>query len=199
VRFVEAVAAGGAMRVTQLLALDGAAAPGVYSLPIALAYEDDRGSRHEDSQRISLLVRRRPRLEIGFYEDVGIGEVGVPLRLPVEVTNIGRTLVNVSRVEITSEQLEIHDGALYVGPLDGGTSGSLEASAVGQVSGTAQVLVTVHYLDDFEQPQVVTAALNVEIRAPEAETPPATAEEAETPSLWSRVGRFLKALLGLGS
>jgi len=199
VRFVEAVAAGGAVRVTQLLALDGAAAPGVYSLPIALAYEDDRGTRHEDSQRISLLVRRRPRLQIGFYEDVGIGEVGVPLRLPVEVTNIGRTLVNVSRVEITSEQLEIHDGALYVGPLDGGTSGSLEASAVGQVSGTAQVLVTVHYLDDFEQPQVVTAALNVEIHAPEAETPPATAEEAQTPSLWSRVGRFLKALLGLGS
>ncbi len=199
VRFVEAVAAGAAVHVMQPLALDGAAAPGVYSLPIGLVYEDERGTRHEDSQRISLLVRRRPRLEIGFYEDVGVGLVGVPLRLPVEITNIGRTLVNVSRVEISSDELEIHDGAVYVGPLDGGTSGSLEATAVGQVSGTARLLVTVHYLDDFEQPQVVTAALNVAIHAPEAEGPSSAAEEPQAPSLWSRLRRLLKGLLGLGS
>ena len=201
VKFVPYLEAGDEVEVAQRLVVDGGADPGAYSLPVALAYDDARGTRHDDSQLISLLVRRRPHLQIGFYRPVGTVIAGEPFALPVEVTNIGRTLVNVSTLEVASTQLEISEGSLYLGPLDGGTSGSLEAMAVAQEGGTSEVLVTVHYLDDFDQPQVVTETLTVEVEEqPEAQ--PGAEQEAqgqEEEGFWGKVLRFLRGLLGLGS
>jgi hypothetical protein len=199
VKFVPALAAGATVEVTQRLVVDGGADPGAYSLPLALAFDDARGTRHSDSQLISLLVRRRPHLQIGFYRPVGMATVGVPLELPVEVTNIGRTLVNVSTLEMTSEQLEIQDGSLYLGPLDGGTSGSLEATGVAQEGGTAEVQVAVHYLDDFEQPQVVTKTLTVEVEEPVVVPESADEEDQKEQGFWDKLLRVLRGLVGLGS
>jgi len=201
VKFVPHLAAGGVVEVVQQLVVDGSADPGAYSLPVALAFDDARGTRHSDSQLISLLVRRRSHIQIGFYRPVEVAVVGVPFELPVEVTNIGRTLVNVNTLEVTSVQLEISEGSLYLGPLDGGTSGSLEATAVAQEGGTAEVLVTIHYLDDFEQPGVVTKTLAVEVEQP-LEAPPGAEQEVqeqEEEGFWDKVLRFLRGLLGLGS
>jgi len=200
VKFVPRLAAGATVEVVQRLVVDGSANPGAYSLPVALAFDDARGTRHTDSQLISLLVRRRPHLQIGFYRPVEVAVVGVPFELPVEVTNIGRTLVNVSTLEVTSAQLEISAGSLYLGPLDGGTSGSLEATAVAQEGGIAKVVVIVHYLDDFEQPQVVTQTLTVEVEKP-LEPPPGAEQvpQEQEEGFWEKVLRFLRGLLGLGS
>ena len=199
VKFVPALAAGATVEVTQRLVVDGGADPGAYSLPLALAFDDARGTRHSDSQLISLLVRRRPHLQIGFYRPVGMATVGVPLELPVEVTNIGRTLVNVSTLEMTSEQLEIQDGSLYLGPLDGGTSGSIEATGVAQEGGTAEVQVSVHYLDDFEQPQIVTKTLTVEVEEPVVVPESADEEDQKEQWFWDKLLRVLRGLVGLGS
>jgi hypothetical protein len=198
VKFVPSLAAGATLEVTQQLVVDGGADPKAYSLPVALAFDDARGTRRSDSQLISLLVRRRPHLQIGFYRPLEVAIVGTPFVLPVEATNIGRTLVNVSTLEVTSTQLEIQDGSIYLGPLDGGTSGSLEATAVARQGGTAEVLVTVYYLDDFEQPQVVTKTLTVEVEKP-AETAPATEAGPQAEGFWGKVLRALRGLLGLGS
>jgi hypothetical protein len=111
-------------------------------------------------------------------------------------------MVNVSTLELTSEELTIEDGSLYVGPLDGGTSASLEATAVGRAGGTTPLVVRVHYLDDFEQPQVVTETLTVELEQPAVPTP---APEGEGSPRQPRGGflrtlaRILRGLLGLGS
>jgi hypothetical protein len=200
VRFVPHIAAGSAVELVQRLVVDGSAEPGVYSLPVALAYDDARGTRHTDSQRISLLVHRRPHFQIDFYNPVGVAIVGVPFNLPVEVINIGRTLVNVSTLEVSSEQLDIQDGSLYLGPLDGGTSGSLEAMAVAQEGGMAGVLVTVRYLDDFDQSQVVTRTLTVEVAEPEPIAPESElSPEEQEESPWDKVLRFIRGLFGLGS
>jgi hypothetical protein len=200
VKFVPHLDAGDTVEVVQQLVVDGSASAGAYSLPLALAYDDARGTRHTDSQLISLLVRRRPHFQIGFYRSVEMATVGVPFQLPVEVTNIGRTLVNVSTLEVTSEQLEISEGSLYMGPLDGGTSGSLEAMAMAQEGGTAEVVVSVHYLDDFDQPQVVTKTLMVEVEEPVV-APLEVEEELQEQeeSFWDKVLRLLRGLLGLGS
>ncbi len=200
VKFVPHLGAGESVEVEQRLVVDGSAEPGAYGLPLALAYDDARGTRHTDSQLISLLVRRRPHLQIQFYRPVETTTVGIPFPLPVEVINVGRTLVNVSTLEVTSEQLEIQDGSLYLGPLDGGTSGSLEATAIARQEGTAEILVSVHYLDDFEQSQVVTRTLTVEVEKP----PEPTTQTEEEPSereagFWDKALRFLRGLLGLGS
>jgi len=200
VKFVPRLAAGDTVEVAQQLVVDGGADAGAYSLPVTLAFDDDRGTRHTDAQLISLLVRHRPHFEIGFYRTVPTTTVGVPFDLPVEVTNIGRTLVNVSTLELSSAQLDISDGTLYLGPLDGGTSGSLEATAVAQEGGTAEVLVTIHYLDNFEQPQVVTKTLTIDVETPvevSAETEEETEEQEK--GFWGKVWRVIRGLLGLGS
>jgi len=200
VKFVPRLPAGDTVEVTQRFVVDGGADAGAYGLPMTLAFDDDRGTRHSDSQLISLLVRRRPHVQIGFYRPVEVATVEVPFELPVEVTNIGRTLVNVSTLEVTSQQLEISEGSVYLGPLDGGTSGSVEATAVAQEGGAAEVLVSVHYLDDFEQPQVVTKTLMVEVETP-VEISDETGEELQDQEagFWDKVLRFLRGLLGLGS
>lgn len=200
VRFVPRVSAGETVEVVQPLAVDGNANAGAYSLPVALAYDDVRGTRRTDSQLISLLVRHRPHLRIGFYSPVPTATVGMPFPLPIEVTNIGRASVNVSTLEVSSPQLEISNGSLYLGPLDAGTSGSLEAMAVAQQGGTAEVLVTVNYLDDFDQPQVVTKTLTVQAEEPiVTESIPQTEQAPQEETVWDKILRFLKALLGLGS
>jgi len=200
VKFVPRLPAGDTVEVTQRFVVDGGADAGAYGLPMTLAFDDDRGTRHSDSQLISLLVRRRPHVQIGFYRPVEVATVDVQFELPVEVTNIGRTLVNVSTLEVTSQQLEISEGSVYLGPLDGGTSGSVEATAVAQEGGAAEVLVSVHYLDDFEQPQVVTKTLMVEVETP-VEISDETGEELQDQEagFWDKVLRFLRGLLGLGS
>lgn len=200
VRFVPRVDAGETVEVVQQLAVDGSANPGAYSLPVALAYDDARGTRHSDSQLISLLLRRRPHLQIGFYSPVPTVTVGMPFLLPIEVTNVGRASVNASTLEISSPQLEISNGSIYLGPLDGGTSGSLEAMAVARQGGPAEVLVTVNYLDDFDQPQAVTQTLTVQIEEPIVEAPAQPEERApQEETVWDKILRFLKGLLGLGS
>jgi len=69
--------------------------------------------------------------------------------------------------------------------------------AVAHEGGTAEVVVTVHYLDDFDQPQVVTETLTVEVEEPpEAEQ---ADQEQEEEGFWDKVLRFLRGLLGLGS
>jgi len=200
VRFITQLAAGDTAEVVQQLAVDGSADPGAYTLPVALAYDDARGTRRSDTQLISLLVHRRPHFQIGFYRPVGMATVDVPFELPVEVINIGRTLVNVSTLEVSSAQLEISEGSLYLGPLDGGTSASLEAMAVAQEGGTAEVTVNVHYLDDFEQPQTVTQTLTVEVETPPEEKPEADQiEERQEEGFWGGLIRFLRGMIGLGS
>jgi hypothetical protein len=199
VRFVARLGAGEVVDVVQRLIVDGSAEPGAYTLPISLAYDDVRGTRHVDDQRISLLVRRRPHLQISFFRPVEGALVGEPFELPIDVTNIGRTLVNVSTVAVSSEDLEIRDGSMYVGPLDGGTTGSLEATAVADEGGTAEILVTVNYLDDFEQAQTITQTLTVDVEAPTEESPAEEGAEEGEGGFWQRMSRLLRGLLGLGS
>jgi hypothetical protein len=199
VRFVTRLGAGDTVAVVQRLIVDGSAEPGAYSLPISLAYDDARGTRHIDDQRISLLVRRRPHLRISFFRPVEGALVGEPFELPIDVTNIGRTLVNISTVEVASEDLEIRDGSMYFGPLDGGTTGSLEATALAEAGGTAEVVVSVHYLDDFEQSRTITETLMVDVEAPPEALPEEEVAQESEEGFWGKVLRLFRGLLGLGS
>ncbi len=200
VRFISRVEPGQVIDVHQPLLVDGSAQSGSYNLPLGLAYDDARGTRHADRQLISLVVRRQPHFRIDFYRAVGRPMVGERFPLPVEVTNIARALVNVSTMELSSTELEIEESSLYVGPLDGGMSASMEPMAIGLESGTTEVLVSVHYLDDFDQAQVVTETLTVELQESMMPTPEAESRPPEEGvGLLARVWRFIRALLGLGS
>jgi hypothetical protein len=199
VLFVPRVPAGERVRVTVPLVVDGSADAKAYGVPALLSYEDARGTGRSDVQRISLVVQRRPIFRIDFYRPVEGAMVGMPFPLPVEVINLGKATVNVTIMEVTGEGLEIQNGSLYVGPLDGGTSASLEATAVAQQAGTVEVVVNVHYLDDFNRPQTVSQTLTVEVAGSPEPVPQESAPSPEGGGFWEKILRFLRGLLGLGS
>jgi hypothetical protein len=209
VRFVETLAPGETIRVAQRMLVAGTAAAGVYNLPIDFTYRDPQGQERIDSQVINLLVQRPPLLQVNFYRPVGLAMVGQRLDLPVEVVNIGRSLINVSTVTLSSPAATIENHTVYIGPLDGGTSGSVDGLAVPTQEGDLNLNVTVQYLDEFNQPQSYEATL----RVAGFEAPPLPEDGPGAPGpLSERNGqpndqedftallwRFLKGLLGLGS
>lgn len=199
VLFVPRIPAGETVQVTVPLVVDGSADAKAYGVPALLAYEDARGTSRSDVQRISLVVQRRPIFRIGFYRPVEGAMVGMPFPLPVEVINLGKASVNITIMEVAGEGLEIQNGSLYVGPLDGGTAASLEATAVASQAGTVEVMVNVHYLDDFNRPQTVSQTLTVEVAGPPEPTPQESAPSSGETSFWGKILRFLRGLLGLGS
>ncbi len=203
VRFVPSLAAGETIEIEHNLVVDGAATSGVYNLPVSLSYEAGDEIQNSAIQVLNVLVSRRPQLQVSFYRPVEPGFPGETFDLPVEVVNIGRNTLNVSTVEISSPDMQIENGSLFVGPLDGGTAGSLDALATPERGGKLPIQVTIHYLDDFNQPQVVTETLTVEVPEPETEPDPVNPGEAEAAeeelSLWDRVVRVVRALLGLGT
>jgi hypothetical protein len=203
VKLVALLGPGESVQLSHRLILDGAAEAGVYNLPVTLAYENAAGERSSESQALNLLVNRRPQMQVSFYQDVALGQIGQPLALPIELVNIGRSSINVSTMAVSGEGLEVTTGSLFVGVLDGGTTASLDAEVIPQKPGTLPVQIAIHYLDDFNQPQVITHTLSVEVE--DTATPPPLAPgqspgeaQGET-GLLGRIWAFLRALLGLGS
>jgi len=185
----------------------GTAASGVYNLPIDISYGN---SDRIDSQVVNLLVEKASQLQVNFYRATGPGFVSQPLDLPVEVVNIGRSLINVSTISLSSPGLTVENSSLYIGPLDGGTSGSLDGLVIPEEGGSLEVLVTVNYLDDFNQAQSFVQTLTVQVEDPDegepvlgedgeivldGETAVPDGEESFGQLLW----RFVRGLLGLGS
>lgn len=204
VRYVSAIPPEASIELSQALMVDGGAESGVYNLPIVLSYEGSDEKLHQEKQVLNLVVRRQPQLRIGFYRPVMGGMVGQPLDLPIEVVNIGRKLININVVDVVCDSMEVSmPGPNYVGPLDGGMSGSLDAMGIPTAAGEASVEVRVHYLDDFDQPQVYTATLTTEVQEmPPMPTP--SPEEIESagrpPGDTTPVGlRAIRGFLGFGS
>lgn len=184
--------------ISQRMAVDANAASGIYVLTVAFTYEDATGNSYTSSELISLLVIRRALLRIDLFQSVEDAEVGQEFSIPVEVINVGRNTVNVTTVEVTSEDLEVRDGVLYIGPLDPGTSGTLDARAVATRAGEARATVTVRYIDDFGRERLATRELSFRVKQPPLVELPDLAEEPGEESFLSRVWRFIRALLGLG-
>ena len=68
-------------------------------------------------------------------------------------------------------------------------------------SGTLPVLVTVNYLDDFNQAQQITHTLTIEVEQPAQVVGDvsATSQPEQADTLWSRFLRIVRGFLGLGS
>lgn len=201
VKFIPSLAPGEAATLEQRFILDGSAEPGLYSLPVSLTYSGPDGAVRTETQTLSLQATRRPQLRIGFYRPVEPGQVDVPLELPIELVNIGRELVNVSTIELSGEGVDIEEGSAFIGALDAGTSGSMDALVTPRQAGSLPLLLTVHYLDDFNHPSEITETLVVEVQAPPTPEPgdQAGPESGGPSGFWGLALRILRGLLGLGS
>lgn len=180
------------------LVVDGDAASGLHPIQVELSYRNVLGEDLTDTQVVYLRVQTRPALQASLVDGIPAPlTAGQSFELPVEIFNIGRQSINVGTIELTSEELILTNGSIYSGPLDGSTSTSLVADATAEKAGPAEVTVTVHYLDEFNQPQTWTHTFQFTI---EESSAPAVAADSgeENPSFLESVWKAILAFLGFG-
>jgi hypothetical protein len=202
VTFIPQLKAGETFEAQQTLIADNASESGAFNLPVLLAYDDASDQRRTEQQVMSLLLRRTPLLRVTFSPPVQGAMVNQPVQLPVEIVNIGRRLVNINVVELTSDQIQIQGGSVFAGPLDGGSSVPIPAQGFATVEGPTTVTVTINYIDELNQAQQLVRTLTVNVDpAPPGPPPGETPPTPQTPGADDRpiLVRLLSALFGLGS
>lgn len=181
--------------------------PGAYTFKVSFVYSDDKGVRLVDDQVITLLVYNPPQLEISFYRDPGFIMAGQENMIPLQVINLGRKTAVLGNMRMTAENADVFNNISLVGSLEPGGYYTLDASLIPWNEGPLDIKVFINYTDDFNQLRTYEQILSVEIQpAPVFETPPVEGEgsweQPEIPqetSFWSKIWRFIKGLLGLGS
>jgi hypothetical protein len=207
VKYVPGLAAGEMVEVVVKLLADGSAEARAFNLAIMLDFGGEHNAQYTQNQVISLLVHRKPMLRVDFYEAVNRGRVGSTMRLPVEVINLGLERVNILTMTISSEQVEISNGSAYIGRLESGGAFSIDATGKPKESGTLPMLVSIDYIDSFNQVQNLTFQLTVDVQEKagisDSEGIQAEVSVVQTvpmkESFWQKLLRILKGFLGLGS
>jgi hypothetical protein len=147
----------------QLLIVNTSTAPGAYPLKISFVYTDEKNHSYTDDQVITLLVYRPPLLDIDFYQEVGALFVGQPNMLPLQVVNLGRYSVILGNMRVTAESGQFMNNSILVGTLEPGGYFTLDATFIPDQPGQVELLVTIDYTDDFNQLQVISETLTVEV------------------------------------
>jgi hypothetical protein len=208
VQFLGDIQSGASMGVQSSLIVNASTEPGAYPMIISFTYIDEKGMVYTDDQAITLLVYQSPKVDVNFYRPLDPLFVGQPGILPVQVVNLGRSSVVLGNMTVQGNGAQYSNNTILVGALDVGGYFTLDASVIPDQPGPLEVLISIDYTDDFNQLQVVTDTLSVtveEMLAPEpipegegmGEEGFPIPEQPET--LWQRVVRFLKGLLGLDS
>jgi hypothetical protein len=202
--FLGDVNAATELKTTQRLIVNVSANPGAYTFKLSFVYTDPGGTRYVDDQVITLLVYKLPQVEVNFYRDPGIFFAGQMGQLPLQVTNLGRSITVLGNMKVTTENADVPNNVALVGALDAGGYFTLDSNLVPFQPGPLELKITVNYTDDFNQPRVIEQSLTVDVQEmpvyepPEGEIPP---EEipAEPETFLQKVARFFKGLFGLGS
>jgi len=221
------LAAGGTLSTDNELIVNVTAQPGAYPFKISFIYTDEKNNRLVDDQVITLLVYRLPQVEVSFYADPGFFSVGMPMPLPLQVTNLGKNTAVLGNLRITSEGNEVQNNVALVGALEPGGYFPWDAMFIPSQPGTQEVQVVIAYTDDFNQTREITQTLTVEVQDAPMIDPsmdpslnpgmdpgmnPGVGPDGmpidggnmpvdvgQTGSLWQKVLRALKGLIGLGS
>ncbi|KPL83732.1 hypothetical protein SE15_00185 [Thermanaerothrix daxensis] len=197
---------GQTLKTTVQLIVNVNANPGAYPFKISFVYDDEKGNRQVNDQVITLLVYSLPQIEVGFYRDPGPFQAGMPTVLPLQVTNLGRKSAVLGNMKVSAENADLSNNVSLVGALEPGGYFTLDVNFTPFQPGPQDIIVTITYTDDFNQPRTITQSLPIEVmEAPVMETPmfpgegglPAEPSAPET--FWDIVWRFIKGLLGLGS
>jgi hypothetical protein len=198
--------AGQMITASQPLIVNTSTNPGAYPMPISFTFLNEKGNVITDEQVITLLVYQVPNVEISFYRDPNPITAGQPNILPLQAVNLGKSSVVLGNMEVTGEGAEFSNNVVLVGTLDVGMYFTLDANMIPAQPGPLDLLVTIDYTDDFNQFQVITQTLTVEVQEMFMPGPGMEGGEGSviTPELppetfWQKVLRFFKGLLGLGS
>lgn len=210
VQYLGDFAVGGERAAPQELIVNTTAKPGAYALKISFVYKDDGGTSYTDDQVVTLLIYAPPVIEISFYRPPDPFFVGMPGGLPLQVVNLDRNSTVLGRMQVSAETGELSNNVMPIGVLDAGGYFTLDAVFVPAQAGTAELTVTVDYMDDFNQAQRITQVLPVEVGESQEGIGGSGGGggggeigSVPTPSVpetfWQKVVRFLKGLFGLDS
>lgn len=204
--YIDEVGVGQLVTAEAQLIVNVSANPGAYPFKISFTYLNEKGERVVDDQVITLLVYSLPKVEIGFYRDPGIFMAGQMNPIPLQITNLGKTTAVLGTLLVSSENADLTENTILVGSLEPGGYFTMDAMAMPYQEGDLELLVSVSYTDDFNQPRKIEQKLNVMVEPmPVFEPMPGEnmgepmppVEEPET--FFQKVVRFFKGLLGLGS
>ncbi len=198
------LASGAALTATQQLVVNVSTSPGAYPFKVSFTYVDSTGRRFVDDQVITLLVYTPVQVDVGFYRDPNPIFAGQPNLLPLQVTNLSKAGMVFGNMEVTAQGAQLSNNVILVGRLEAGGYFTMDATLIPDQPGPLTLTVTINYNDDFNQPQVVTRTLEVEVL--EMPMPEPGMEDGGMPpvptpqeTLLQRIWRFILGLLGLDS
>jgi hypothetical protein len=180
--------------------------PGAYPVKVSFIYEDAQNGSFSDDQVVTLLVVRKPSVQMSFFSPPPpffIGEAG---SLSLQLVNTGSRTATFGAFSVNAPDAIIENGTVFVGNLEPGGFYPLDALIIPNLEGPQEIEVSVNYTDDFGQPQTITQTLPIEVLAPffpeePIEEPidvgPPPEPEAANPlqTFW----RFILGLIGLSS
>ncbi|HTX79714.1 MAG TPA: NEW3 domain-containing protein [Longilinea sp.] len=201
---------GASATLSQKLIVNTSTQPGVYTLKISFVYTDNKNNSIVDDQVITLLVYSLPQLSVDFYRDPGQFMAQMMNVLPLQVTNLGKKTAVLGNMKVTAEGAEVTNNVSLVGALDPGGYYTLDANIMPDQAGPMDIDVVINYTDDFNQPRTVEQKIHIDVQPPIEMTPPelngtsgetgmGQIEVGQPETLWQKIGRFIKGLLGLGS
>lgn len=209
VQFLGDLAAGASTTAQADLIVNATTSPGAYPFTISFTYVDDRGKPYTDDQVITLLVYSLPMVDVNFYREPDPLFAGQQGLLPLQVVNLGRKPVILGTMKADGEGAQYSNNSVLVGALDVGGYFTLDAMVIPDQPGSLEVLVSIDYTDDFNQLQVITKTLTVEVQemfmpypGPEeggVDGSSGLPVETQPETFLQKVMRFLKGLFGLDS
>jgi hypothetical protein len=199
--------AGDNISASQSLIVNVNTSPGAYPLKISFVYIDDQNHTYIDDQIITLLVYKLPNLEINFYQDVSSLIAGQPNTLPLQVVNLGRNSVVLGNMRVSGLSGQFSNNSILVGTLDPGGYFTLDATYIPDFPGSNDLVVYIDYTNDFNQSQVITKTLTLEIMEQPIIEPPIDGGQTggsdvvppTTETFLQKVWRFILGLIGLDS
>ena len=135
-----------------------------------------------------------------------------PNLLPLQVVNLGKQTVILGNMQVTASDALLENNIALVGAIESGFYFTLDSMITPYQAGPMEILVSVSFTDDFNQPQSYDTTLLVDVIEMDMDDfgegddqyPPfedfddwesAPAEE----TFWQKLLRVLKGLIGLGS
>ncbi len=204
------LAVSGTLTAQMALIVNATTDPGAYPVKVSFVYNDAANGDYVDDQVITLLVIRRPSVEMDFYAPPPPFFAGESGSLPLQLVNSGTKSMVFGNFSVTTLQggATFENASLFVGNLEPGGFYPLDAIIYPEMPGSLDLLLNVDYTDDFNQQQTITKTLTVEVMEPmvfEEPIEPFPGEEGVPlpelePETWGdKIWRFLKGLLGLSS
>jgi hypothetical protein len=200
------LAVGSNLNATMAFIVNAATEPGAYPVKVSFVYEDAQNSDFVDDQVITLLVVKRPSVQMNFFAPPPPFFVGEPGSLSLQIINTGSKTAVLGAFTVSAADAIIENGTVFVGNLEPGGFYPLDALIIPNIEGSQELQLSINYTDDFGQPQTITQTATIEVLPPfifeePVEEPidagPPSEPEPETPlqTLW----RFILGLLGLSS